>query len=77
MSDPMPPAPPAIHAWYSTTADQQFGHLIYRTQDGQSVVKVTQVSPDPNSFYGFADKQYIGLVGAFVSNRCTDMQRRS
>lgn len=75
--EPVPPAPLVIHAWYSATADRQFGHLIYRTQDGQSVVKVTQVSADPNSFYRFTDKQYIGLVGEFVSNRCTDMQRRS
>lgn len=39
-------------AWYSMTADQMFGHLIYLTQDGQPV-KVTQVSADRNSFYGF------------------------
>jgi hypothetical protein len=77
MSDPVPPAPLVIHAWYSGTADQQYGHLIYRTRDGQNVVKVTQVSADPNAFYGFADKRYIGLVGTYVSSRCTDMQRRS
>lgn len=59
------PVPP-MHGWYSTTAAKLYGYNVYRTQDGQSEIHVTQVSSDPNSFYGFADKYYVGLVGSFV-----------
>jgi len=68
-------ATPAMHGWYSAAADLQTGYYIYLSQDGLSEVKVTQVSSDPNSYYNFADKKYVGLVGDFVRSTRTHTAR--
>lgn len=52
------------YGWYSALADEQFGHALYFTPDGNKV-KITVIGSDKTldkSLYKFPDTKYVGEV---------------
>jgi hypothetical protein len=64
-----------FHAWYSKSADEEYGHNIYLDRNGKEV-KVTVVCASfeqGDDSYRWHDKEYVGEVTKFV--RCNDKDK--
>lgn len=59
------------YGFYSSYADEKFGHVVYLNPDGETVI-VTYVTDDPliGYFqYKWEDKKFVGALEKFISSR--------
>lgn len=54
-----------LHAWFSETAANRHGSVIYAREDGTEV-EVTCADHDILFDYRYADKEYVGLVSKYL-----------